>query len=73
MILGPEVGARMDRKITQKSVLGLAPRTQEAAQRSLGSHFGAVWGPFWSDFGTNVGAIWEPSSEHILKPTPLLL
>ena len=36
---------------------------------------GAVWDPFWSDMGSHLGTIWEPSLEHVLKPaaSPLLL
>ena len=41
----------------------------------LGSNFGAIGLPSWSDLGTHLGRIWELSLDHILEPaaSPLLL
>ena len=61
---------------TPKSIKNLSwgprgdPGTPKAAQRPPGSHFGAVWDPFWSDFGSHVGEIWEQFSNIFQTPPP---
>ena len=81
VILGRFWDPKSDPKWTPKSLKNLsweprgAPGTPKGARRPPGSDFGAVWDPFWSDFGTQFWSDLGIILKQCLQPaaSPLLL